>query len=192
MADPFEFAEYRKRKIREKIEQSRPNRLQLNDLPSVNKEFALKLMNNQSNAKKTKASETLLKDDRFSAMFKNPDFEIDKNTEEFRLLNPVLSKLDKTKAKTMQKAVTSQFEMIDDDEKQESSDDLLSEYSSDDEHQWTQEVKKEHRKIQNEARRKAEMEQENNNDKQKDPKLYALKTGEEYNYNKGFKIKRNK
>lgn len=32
-------------------------------------------------------------------MFENPDFEVNRDAEEYRLLNPVLSRLDKTKAK---------------------------------------------------------------------------------------------
>lgn len=153
-------------------------------------------MNNQNNKKKSQASEFLLNDDRFSAMFKDPDFEIDKNTEEFRLLNPVLSKLSKDNMKAMQKSVMSQFEIVEeDDEKQESSDDLLSEYSSDDEHQWTKEVKMEYRKIQNENRKQTtELEGEIDSKKNfsKDPKLYQLKSGEEYTINKAFRSKSNK
>lgn len=32
-------------------------------------------------------------------MFENPDFEVDREAEEYRLLNPVLSRLDKSKPK---------------------------------------------------------------------------------------------
>ena len=42
---------------------------------------------------------TLLKDDRFSAMFSNPDFQIDTESPEYKLINPVVSKLDKAKKK---------------------------------------------------------------------------------------------
>lgn len=52
---------------------------------------------------------TLLKDDRFSAMFSNPDFQIDTESPEFKLLNPVVSKLDKAKKKQQQ---MSQFKEI--------------------------------------------------------------------------------
>jgi ribosome biogenesis protein ENP2 len=34
--------------------------------------------------KKNKSGTNLLKDDRFSALFENPDFEVDKNAEEYR------------------------------------------------------------------------------------------------------------
>lgn len=35
----------------------------------------------------------------FQALFENADFEVDSTAEEYRLLNPVLSRLDKGKAK---------------------------------------------------------------------------------------------
>jgi ribosome biogenesis protein ENP2 len=41
----------------------------------------------------------LLKDDRFSALFTNPDFEVDTESPDYRLLNPVVSKLDKQRMK---------------------------------------------------------------------------------------------
>lgn len=34
--------------------------------------------------KKNKSGTNLLKDDRFKALFENPDFEVDKNAEEYR------------------------------------------------------------------------------------------------------------
>ena len=36
----------------------------------------------------------------FQALFENPDFEVDKDADEFRLLNPVLARLDKSKTKS--------------------------------------------------------------------------------------------
>lgn len=111
--NPFEFEEYRKRKIREVIEKDRGNRVQLNDLPTVNKDLALKLMGDQTNNKKKKEGQSLLKDDRFKALFDNPDFEVDKNADEYRLLNPVLSRLDNSKKKELKKQVLTQaFESV--------------------------------------------------------------------------------
>lgn len=100
VAEPFAFDEYRKRKIREKIEEERVNRVVVNKLPKVNKDLALKLMDEQNRKKK---SGDLLKDDRFKALFNNPDFEVDKNTDEYRLLNPVLTRLDSNKKKELKK-----------------------------------------------------------------------------------------
>lgn len=71
-------------------------------MPNVNQELALKLMENKNaKNKKKQASSNLLKDERFKALFSNPDFQIDKNSDEFALLNPVISQLNKSKAKKL-------------------------------------------------------------------------------------------
>lgn len=46
----------------------------------------MKLIEEEKNAKKKRALEakSLLKDDRFSALFKDPDFEVDPTAEEYR------------------------------------------------------------------------------------------------------------
>lgn len=127
IADPFAFEEYKKRKIREKIEQERPSRIKVEDnLPKVNRDLASRLLDNESNKKKQ--SSNLLKDDRFKvicfflyirytymyvnvitkivcflfykALFENPDFEVDREADEYRLLNPVLARFDKNKGKS--------------------------------------------------------------------------------------------
>ena len=61
-----------------------------------------------------RAGMTLLKDNRFSAMFRNPDFQIDTESEEYKLLNPVIAKLDKAKMKK-QKEEMDKLEEMDDD-----------------------------------------------------------------------------
>lgn len=97
------FESYRKQKITQKIEESRPARLQVKtDVPKVNREVALKFMEIEDTNKKTK-NPNLLRDDRFKAMFENPDFEVDKETEEYRLLKPLLVQLDKSKLKKLEK-----------------------------------------------------------------------------------------
>lgn len=53
----------------------------------MNKELALKLINDQKEGKlnsKSKNSISLLKDDRFKALFDNPAFQIDTNAEEYK------------------------------------------------------------------------------------------------------------
>lgn len=106
VAEPFAFDEYRKRKIREKIEEERANRVVVNKLPKVNKDLALKLMDEKNKKKK---SGDLLQDDRFKALFENPDFEVDKNADEYRLLNPVLTRLDKGRKKEMKKQLAKEM-----------------------------------------------------------------------------------
>lgn len=98
-SNPFAFQEYRRNKIKAKLEDERKNRVQvISALPKVNKRLAAKLMqkreqitqqqananDNQSKSSKTDEpaiatkpqTETLLDDDRFKAMFENPDFEV--------------------------------------------------------------------------------------------------------------------
>ena len=100
VADPFAFEEYRKKKIKEKLDATRDNRVKLAKLPSVNKDIALKLMHGakSSNAKKRKTTQGLLEDDRFKAMFENPDFTVDRESDTFKLLNPVLSSMEEQRA----------------------------------------------------------------------------------------------
>lgn len=96
--------------------------VQIQKLPSVNQELALKLMDNTSiKNKKKQASSNLLKDERFKALFSNPEFQIDKTSEEFALLNPVISQLDKSKAKKLRQQLVQEEEVQDkpdDDEPQ--------------------------------------------------------------------------
>ncbi|KAL6432906.1 hypothetical protein ACFW04_006328 [Cataglyphis niger] len=110
---PFEFEEYKKRRIREKIKEETVSRVQVQKLPSVNQELALKLMDTSIKNKKKQASSNLLKDERFKALFSNPEFQIDKNSEEFALLNPVISQLDKNKAKKLKQQLAQEEETQD-------------------------------------------------------------------------------
>lgn len=114
LANPFEFEEYRKKKIRETIEKERTHRVQVKVLPKVNKELALKYIDHETKDKKKVKAVNLLEDNRFKDLFENPDFEIDKNAEEYRLLNPVVSRLDKAKQKELKKqlASTGEFEPV--------------------------------------------------------------------------------
>jgi len=78
----------------------------------VNQELALKLMENRNaKNKKKQTSSNLLNDNRFKALFSNPDFQVDKNSEEYALLNPVISQYDKSKAKKLAQQLTQQEEM---------------------------------------------------------------------------------
>lgn len=156
MVEPFEFEKYRKEKVRQKIESSRPNRLTIkSNLPKVNQEIALKLMDEKgSKKKKGRPTTSLLDDNRFSAMFENPEFEIDKDADEYKMLTPVLSRLDKSKLKELKRKQALKDLMDeegDDEEAKSSDDDLFSERdgSSDDEdeRQWSKEVKKTYKQI---------------------------------------------
>lgn len=83
-------------------------------MPSVNKELALKLMENEmknNSKKKKRITSNILKDERFKALFNNPDFQVDKNSEEYALLNPVISQLEKSKAKKIKATVEQQEQL---------------------------------------------------------------------------------
>jgi ribosome biogenesis protein ENP2 len=112
VSDPFAYEEYKKKKIQEKLEAERGDRVQIkSQLPRVNRELAQKLLREERvldkeaknkedddeddganeqkrNAHKSKKSRrpkiSLLRDERFKAMFENPDFEVDQQSEEFK------------------------------------------------------------------------------------------------------------
>lgn len=153
--NPFSFEKYRKEKVDKKIEESRPQRLQVkSDVPKVNKEVALKFMEFEDTGKKTKHP-NLFRDNRFKAMFENADFEVDKETEEYRLLKPLLVQLDKSKVKKLEKKFKEREENEAKEDQESTDDDLFSEKdgSSDEDIKWTKDVKKEYKKIQKEKKR---------------------------------------
>nr|CAH7756455.1 unnamed protein product [Callosobruchus chinensis] len=171
VANPFEFEEYRKKKIRETIEKDRSNRVQVNKLPKVNTDLALKLMNEEND---------------------NPDFEVDRNTEEYRLLNPVLCRMDSAKKKQLKKIEEPEGKPSSDEES-----DYLEDDSSDDDRTWTQQMKEQYRDIQKERRMKEMQEDEDisarkESEDRRQPKLYELRQGEEYKGIHSLKKKRNK
>ncbi|KAK2155613.1 hypothetical protein NP493_2061g00051 [Ridgeia piscesae] len=148
LAEPFAYEEYRRSKIREKIEHERANRVKVKKLPRVNKDLAEKLLEEEQRTdskKRQKVATGLLKDDRFSQMFSNTAFQIDTESDEYRLVHPLVSKLDKDRRK--HNALTSQFSQVVSEEDEEAARD---DSSSDDEHTWTQEAKKKHRKLKDE------------------------------------------
>ncbi|XP_017853947.2 nucleolar protein 10 [Drosophila busckii] len=109
VVEPFAFDRFRKEKVRQEIESERKSRLQIESkLPKVNKELALKIMDEQahpSNSAKQRNVPNLLQDERFKAMFENTDFAVNKEAEEYRLLAPVLNRLDKSKAKEIRQRI---------------------------------------------------------------------------------------
>lgn len=109
--EPFAFDKFRKEKIRQEIATERQSRLQLqSNLPKINQELALKIIEEETAAqqapkKSAKKLPNLLEDDRFKAMFENKDFAINKNTEEFKMLAPVLNRMGKLKTKEAKKRI---------------------------------------------------------------------------------------
>ena len=74
----------------------------LQKLPKVNKLLAEKFISDADKAKTTPTKLDVsnpIGDNRFSALFSNPDFEVDAESEEFQLLHPILAHREKIKNK---------------------------------------------------------------------------------------------
>lgn len=126
---------------------------------------------NESQGRKKSAN--LLKDDRFKALFSNPEFEVDKNADEYKMLTPVLSRLQKGKVKELKRKVETTMPFMDDDEKVKSSDDDLfseepedeeMESSDDDDRTWEKNLKETYRKIRIDQKAKSLEENDNSTD----------------------------
>lgn len=191
--EPFNFEEYKKRKIKEKIEKDRSEantRVKLTrKLPAVNTELAKRLIEDKEDLTTTKkvkaASANLLEDKRFSELlFSDPNYQIDPNSEEFKLLNPVVQKVNEKKLKKSAKTVEVEEAKEADrsDRGGSSSDDDDSgsdDSSSDDEHTWSQQVKKEYKEIQTQKKKQAAA-AKSLSQPIKQPKFFEIKEGLEY------------
>uniref|UniRef100_A0A3P8WHL2 Nucleolar protein 10 n=1 Tax=Cynoglossus semilaevis TaxID=244447 RepID=A0A3P8WHL2_CYNSE len=208
MVNPFAYEEYRKDKIRQKIEEARTQRVQIKKLPKVNKELALKLMEDGEDeavlarrTKKGKAVPNILSDDRFKVMFENPDYQVDEQSEEFRLLNPIVSKVglkNKKKLRLLAQQAASLQKMNEDEDEPEGQA-SSEEESSDDDKSWVEEVREQRRLLRQEdwerrrqerknvdrntvllenARQKSSVKSESKERSQ--PQFYQLKAGEEF------------
>ena len=94
VANPFEYEEYRKKKVKERLEAKRASRIAPKETrkkkTSVNPDFAERLQDKaeSSTTKAGKMAGQILSDDRFGSLFTNPDYEIDEEDEDFKLRNP--------------------------------------------------------------------------------------------------------
>ncbi|RHZ89277.1 hypothetical protein Glove_16g190 [Diversispora epigaea] len=92
IANPFAYVDYRENIIKERLEKERESRIRATKkLPKVNKELAGRLLHSSNKKKSNKEIVDPLKDTRFGELFLNPDFEIDKNSIEYKLLHPTLT-----------------------------------------------------------------------------------------------------
>ena len=90
--------------IKSQIEAQRAGRVKIESkVPKVNKDLFIKLkVDEEEKKKKKKNAGDLLNDDRFGALFSDDRFEVDKDDEAYRLINPVINKLDKDKKKAFE------------------------------------------------------------------------------------------
>eukprot|EP00058_Branchiostoma_floridae_P024420 XP_002609910.1 hypothetical protein BRAFLDRAFT_115272 [Branchiostoma floridae] len=186
IAEPFAYEEYRRNKIRQKIEETRDSRVKINKLPKVNRDLAQRLIEEEDSKgegkkKKAKEASSLLQDDRFSALFSNPEFQVDTGTEEFRLLNPVVKQQKKKKREKREK-LEDQFQEVEEEEEEEvegrGSDEDSS--SSEDDRDLVEELRRQHRDIRRERALQHRAERERDAATNLTPKFYELKMGEEF------------
>uniref|UniRef100_A0A2I3H6F5 Nucleolar protein 10 n=1 Tax=Nomascus leucogenys TaxID=61853 RepID=A0A2I3H6F5_NOMLE len=187
MVNPFAYEEYRKDKIRQKIEETRAQRVQLKKLPKVNKELALKLIEEEEEKqkstwkKKVKSLPNILTDDRFKVMFENPDFQVDEESEEFRLLNPLVSKISEKRKKKLRLLEQQELREKEEEEEPEGKpSDAESSESSDDEKAWVEEVRKQRRLLQQEEKVKRQEQLKEDQQTVLKPQFYEIKAGEEF------------
>ncbi|XP_038252473.1 nucleolar protein 10 isoform X1 [Dermochelys coriacea] len=186
MVNPFAYEEYRKEKIRQKIEETRAQRVQLKKLPKVNKDLALKLIEEEeeqqpTRKKKQKNLPNILTDDRFKVMFENPDFQVDEKSEEFRLLNPLVSKISEKRKKKLK--ILEQQEAQEQEEEEEPEgkpSDAESSETSDDEKGWVEEVRKQRKLLRQEEKVKRQERLKEDQQTTLKPQFFEIKTGEEF------------
>ncbi|XP_078256230.1 nucleolar protein 10 isoform X1 [Rhinoraja longicauda] len=181
MTNPFAYEEYRKDKIRQKIEETRAQRVQVQKLPRVNKELALKFIeeekeDQEQKKKKGKNLPNILRDERFKVMFENPDFQVDEASEEFRLINPIVSKASEKRKKKL-KRLQEQIETGQEEELEGKPSDAESSESSDDDRGWVEEVQKQHKLLRKEEKLRL---MESNQQSRSKPKFFEIKAGEEF------------
>ena len=145
----------KKNLIKKQIEAQREGRVKIETkVPKVNQDLYIKLkVDENDKKKKKKKAGDLLNDDRFNALFSDERFEVDKDDDAFRLIQPVVSKLDKDKRKEFESKYAVRSD--DEEEKQEGDSDIDMEdseasESSDDDREWTKNLKREHKIIKHE------------------------------------------
>lgn len=185
MVNPFAYEDYRREKIRQKIEETRAQRVQIKKLPKVNKELALKLYEEEDERpvqkKKQKSMPSILTDDRFKVMFENPDFQVDDQSEEFRLLNPLVSKINEKRKKKLKILEEQETRAEEDEEEPEGKpSDAESSETSDEEKGWVEEVRKQRKLIREEKRVKRQERIKEDQQTTLKPKFFEIKAGEEF------------
>ncbi|KAM8952569.1 nucleolar protein 10 [Pelodytes ibericus] len=187
MVNPFAYEDYKKEKIRQKIDETRAHRVQIKKLPKVNKELALKLYEEEDDQqpmqkkKPQKKLSNLLTDDRFKVMFENPDFQVDEQSEEYRLLNPLVSKIsEKRKKKLKTLMMLESKEQEEEEEPEGKPSDAESSDTSDDEKGWVEEVRKQRKLLRQEEKERRQERVKEDRQTALKPQFYEIKAGEEF------------
>jgi len=91
--DPFAYEKYRKERIKKELEKKYQNRIVIpSKKPKVNEDFLEQLQKQPENKKSKVKTSDLINDPRFKGLFTKEDFEIDINSEAYRLNHPTAFK----------------------------------------------------------------------------------------------------
>ncbi|CAM9350528.1 unnamed protein product [Ectocarpus fasciculatus] len=123
VSEPFAYEEYRKKKVKEKMEEKTKSRISIRtNLPKVNRAMAERLLDKAESGDKKKrkaklageegaggtaaavSSSNPLGDDRFGAMFESAEFEVDPESEEYARAHPTSAIANKMRQKTEDEA----------------------------------------------------------------------------------------
>eukprot|EP01138_Halocafeteria_seosinensis_P005814 gb/GECG01005943.1/.p1 GENE.gb/GECG01005943.1/~~gb/GECG01005943.1/.p1 ORF type:complete len:730 (+),score=123.29 gb/GECG01005943.1/:1-2190(+) len=85
IADPFAYERWRKAQVKQKLEEKRGNRINIQrKLPQVNSELAKELMHKQKSAGENPTESNPLGDERFNRLFSDPEFQIDSQSAAYK------------------------------------------------------------------------------------------------------------
>lgn len=124
VSEPFAYEAYRKTKAREKLEAERESRITKKKSRKVKVKVNQKVVEAmeekaKKGGKRAAAGLSLLKDDRFSAMFSNKDYAVEEDAERFQHLNPSGPAQDAGKEtsdnENSDEEYLQQFELVDDE-----------------------------------------------------------------------------
>ncbi|KAJ3357978.1 Nucleolar protein 10 [Entophlyctis luteolus] len=200
IANPFEYEEFKKRRITEKLEKDRKTRIHATrKLPKVNAGFALRLMKetgelagsdededekrNNKRKKKDAGLGAIKTDDRFKGLFEDEDYQIDENSSEWKLHHP-------SEVRNKTSLTLANFTKVDDGRPDRSSDESdRSDQDSDDNDDLNSEDEEAISKFKFDPRKptvkpvpfhklKLEQNSRGNEPKNKGPAMYELKDGQ--------------
>uniref|UniRef100_A0A0M3IRK1 NUC153 domain-containing protein n=1 Tax=Ascaris lumbricoides TaxID=6252 RepID=A0A0M3IRK1_ASCLU len=131
LTQPFAYDNYKQKKLMEKMHDERINpsiiKKANEKMPKVNKELAAKLQAEMSlleekvdkrSKKKGKQASSVLTDQRFASLFTNPDFEVDQDSEQYKLINPAIKKIEEKRKRLIRKQRGNSIEGSDEDDEE--------------------------------------------------------------------------
>jgi len=126
IAEPFSYDDFKKKKVKEKLEEERKSRITVKKkAPKVNAVLAARLGTDNVDGALDDVDEdgddigtvapggNLLEDDRFAALFSKQEFEIDEEDEQYKVLHPNAPKINKI---ARQEMLADHFELVSDDD----------------------------------------------------------------------------